>query len=312
MGEQLLVRIDFAAALHGCGLCRAKRFGIADQHDRERAGSEVPQYRGVKLGRREVRQAGREVANDAVTGGFAADQANDYRGHDHDDQGRGYTWRPAAEQQHGRKAEQAGQHRGKRSVGQMLKHGPKLGEEVAGGAADTQEVRHLSDDGHQDKALDESAHHGRGYKGCHPAHAQRAEQQEKCANQNGEGRRERIEARGSRRCDGSDGQRGNQAGGRVRPDHEHTRGAEHRVDNQGRDDRVEAHNGWHADYAGIGHALWHHDCPDCKSRKDIRHQPIPPVGRKPIDDGQQLSRDRGKTGRDRHDRRVRMRIASRT
>jgi hypothetical protein len=72
MGDQLLVRIDFAAALDGRGLCRAERFGVADQYYGERAGSELPQYRGVKLGRREVRQAGREVADDVDTGSFAA------------------------------------------------------------------------------------------------------------------------------------------------------------------------------------------------------------------------------------------------
>ena len=95
-----------------------------------------------------------------------------------------------------------------------------------------------------------------------------------------------MRVRSSLRRNGSDGQRGNQAGGSVGPHDEHTRGAEHRVDYQGRDDRVEAHNGWHADDAGIGHALGHHDCPDCESREDIRHKPTAPVGRKPIDDGQ--------------------------
>src|SRR6516225_1351244 len=41
MRDQFLVRIDFAAALHGCGLGRAERLGIADQDDGKRSGSEA-------------------------------------------------------------------------------------------------------------------------------------------------------------------------------------------------------------------------------------------------------------------------------
>jgi hypothetical protein len=48
--DQLLVRIDVAAALRRRGLCRAERLGIAYQHDGERAGRELLQYRKVELG----------------------------------------------------------------------------------------------------------------------------------------------------------------------------------------------------------------------------------------------------------------------
>ena len=57
--DQLLVRIDVAAALHRRGLCPAERLGIADQHDGERAGHKLPQYGRVEVGQREVWQAGR-------------------------------------------------------------------------------------------------------------------------------------------------------------------------------------------------------------------------------------------------------------
>ena len=48
--DQLLVRIDVAAALHRRGLRSAKRLGIADQHDGKRAGREFLQDRRVKVG----------------------------------------------------------------------------------------------------------------------------------------------------------------------------------------------------------------------------------------------------------------------
>ena len=114
--DQLLVRIDVAAALHRRGLCPAERLGIADQHDGERAGRELLQYCRVEVGQREVGQAGREVADHAYTGGFAAEQADEDRGHDRDHQGRGYAGCQAAEQLHRHEAEQAGQHRGERGV----------------------------------------------------------------------------------------------------------------------------------------------------------------------------------------------------
>ncbi len=60
----------------------------------------------------------------------------------------------------------------------MLQHEPELGEEVAGRAVDAKQMRHLADDGDAYQALDEPSHHRRGDEGGHPAHAQRAEQQE--------------------------------------------------------------------------------------------------------------------------------------
>src|SRR6516225_8550157 len=135
MRNQLLVRIDFAATLHCCGVRRAERLGITDQYDGERSGSELSQYGGVKLGQREVRQAGREVADDVDASNFATDQANEDGGREHDDERRRHAWRQAAKQQHRREAEQASHPWGERSVRQMLKHEPKLGEEVARGAA---------------------------------------------------------------------------------------------------------------------------------------------------------------------------------
>src|SRR5262249_23061346 len=77
-----------------------------------------------------------------------------------------------------------------------------------------------------------------------------------------------------------------------------------RVDNQWWDDRVESHDRRHADDPGIGHSLRHDNRPYCEAGQDIRHQPIAPVGREPIEDGQQLLCDRGKTGRDRHNWRI--------
>jgi hypothetical protein len=50
VGDELLIRIDVAAILHHRRLCPAKRLGIADQHDCERAGHEFPQCCGVKVG----------------------------------------------------------------------------------------------------------------------------------------------------------------------------------------------------------------------------------------------------------------------
>ena len=110
--DQLLVRVDVAAALHRRGLCPAERLGVADQHDGERAGRELPQDSEVEVGQDEVRQAGRQVADHADAGGLPAEQADEDRGHDRDDQGRGYAGRQVAQQQHRYEAEQAGQHRG--------------------------------------------------------------------------------------------------------------------------------------------------------------------------------------------------------
>jgi hypothetical protein len=100
----------------------------------------------------------------------------------------------------------------------MLQHGPELGEEAAGRAADAQQMRHLPDDRDADETFDESAHHRRGDEGCHPAHAQRPEQQEEGADQDCEGGSERIEFGSALRCDSAHGQGGDQAGRGVRAD----------------------------------------------------------------------------------------------
>ena len=231
-------------------------------------------------------QAGREVADHADTGRFAAEQADEDRGHHRDDQGRGYAGCQVAEQLHCREAEQTGQHRGERRIRQMLQDEPEFVEEVAGRAVDTQQMRHLADDRDADKSLDESPHHRRGDEGRHPAHAERAEEQEEGADQDREGGGERIEVRRALRRDGAHGQRGDQAGGGVRADDEQARGAEERVGNQRRDDGVEPRDGWHADDAGIGHALRYHDRPDGEAGQKVRHQPFAPVGGKPAEDGQ--------------------------
>jgi hypothetical protein len=60
----------------------------------------------------------------------------------------------------------------------MLQHEPEFGEEVAGRAVDAQQMRHLADDRDAYEAFDEPAHHRCGDEGSHPAHAQRAEEQE--------------------------------------------------------------------------------------------------------------------------------------
>ena len=70
--DQLLVRVDIAATLHCRGLRSTERLGIADQHDGERAGRELPQYCRIKVGESEMKQTGREVADHAYTGGLAA------------------------------------------------------------------------------------------------------------------------------------------------------------------------------------------------------------------------------------------------
>jgi len=55
--DQLLVRVDVAAALQRRRLRPAKRLGVADQDDGECAGREFPQDTEVKVGQDEVRQA---------------------------------------------------------------------------------------------------------------------------------------------------------------------------------------------------------------------------------------------------------------
>src|SRR6266478_8395727 len=60
----------------------------------------------------------------------------------------------------------------------MLEHEPKFGEEVAGRAADAQQMRHLANDGNAYEAFDEPPHHRRGDECGDPPHAERAEEQE--------------------------------------------------------------------------------------------------------------------------------------
>ena len=124
-------------------------------------GTSSRKTRRVEVGQREVRQAGREVADHADTGGFTAEQADEDRGHDRDHQGCGYAGCQMAQQQHCYEAEQAGQHRGERGVRQMPQHEPEFGEEVAGRAVDAQQMRHLANDGDAYKAFDEPSHHRR-------------------------------------------------------------------------------------------------------------------------------------------------------
>src|SRR5262249_33206156 len=82
----------------------------------------------------------------------------------------------------------------------------------------------------------------------------------------------------------------------VRADDEQARGAEERVDDQGRDDGVETGDGRHADDAGIGHPLRHHDRPDGEAGEDVREQPPPPIGRKPTQGRHQPRCERGRGG----------------
>jgi hypothetical protein len=81
------------------------------------------------------------------------------------------------------------------------------------------------------------------------------------------------------------GQRGDQAGGRVRADDQQARRAEECVGNQRRDDGVEPRDGWHADNSGIGHPLRYHDSPDGEAGQTVWQQPLLPVGGKPAEDG---------------------------
>ena len=87
--------------------------------------------------------------------------------------------------------------------------------------------------------------------------------------------------------DGADGQRRDQTGRGVRADDQQTRSTEQRIDDQWRDDRVEAHDRRHPDDAGIGHALRHHDRPDREAGQDIRQQPSAAVAGKPAEDRQE-------------------------
>src|ERR1700730_18881125 len=92
----------------------------------------------------------------------------------------------------------------------MPQNKPELGEEVAGRALDAQEMRHLTDDGDADETLDEASHHRGGDEGGDPAHTRRAEKQEEGADQDCEGRGERIELCSSLHRDSAYCQRRNQ------------------------------------------------------------------------------------------------------
>ena len=63
----------------------------------------------------------------------------------------------------------------------------------------------------------------------HPAHAHNSKKKEKNADQDSEGRSERIKVRSTLDCDGADGQRGDQTSGGIWSDDELTRRAEYRV-----------------------------------------------------------------------------------
>lgn len=92
-----------------------------------------------------------------------------------------------------------------------------------------------------------------------------------------------VEVHRALRRDGTDGQGGDQAGRGVRADDQQARGAEQSVGDQRRNDGEEPHDGGYADDAGIGHALRHHDRPNCEAGQDVRQQPRAPVVGKPTE-----------------------------
>src|SRR5712692_6717324 len=100
----------------------------------------------------------------------------------------------------------------------MLQNEPEFGEEMTSRALDAQQMRHLADNGDAYEAFDEPAHHRRGDEGSHPAHAQRAEQQEEGSDQDREAGGERVELRSSLYRDGTHRDRKDQAGRSVRAD----------------------------------------------------------------------------------------------
>ncbi len=169
----------------------------------------------------------------------------------------------------------------------MPQHKPELDKEIARGALDAKEMGHLADNRDADETLDKPAHYRRRNKRGHPAEAQRAEQQKKGADQDREGGGERVEFRRPLGRDRTDGQRRDQAGRGIRADHQQARGAEERIGDQRRDDRVEAHDRRHPDNPGIGHALRHHDRPDCDPGHRIGQEPAAPIARRPGENGQE-------------------------
>ena len=287
MCDQLLVRVDLTAIPHCRSLGTAERLGIADQHDGERTRDELAEQARIDPRPAEVGQAGRQCPDHADPRCLAADQADEQGRGDRDDQGRGDRGRQAAQCHHRGEAQKAGEHRRRRRAREMLQQRPQLLEEVARSAGDAQQVRHLSDDGDPDQAFDESPHHRRRDEGRDPAHPQRAEQQEEDSDEDGERGGQRVEVGGALRRDGAHRQRRDQPGGGVGSDHQQARCAEQGIGDERRDDGVEAHDRRDADDAGIGHALGDHDRPDREAGQQIRHCPIPAIGRQPAEDGQQ-------------------------
>ena len=147
----------------------------------------------------------------------------------HDDERRRYRRSQMAEQEHSRKRQDAGCDWRSRNVRQVLQDVPKLREEVAGRAADPEKMRHLADDGDVDQPFDEATHHGCGDEARDPTHAYDSKTEEEEADQNGEGRGQRVEFRRSLRRYGANGHRRDQTSRSVRPHHELPRRAEQRI-----------------------------------------------------------------------------------
>src|ERR1700722_16384535 len=116
-----------------------------------------------------------------------------------------------------------------RNVRQVLQDVPKLREEVAGRAADPEKMRHLAHDGDVDQPFDEATHHGCGDEARDPTHTYDSKTEEEEADQNGEGRGQRVEFRRSLRRYGANGHRRDQTSRSVRPHHELPRRAEQRI-----------------------------------------------------------------------------------
>ena len=134
---------------------------------------------------------------------LSSEQPDQDCGDGHDDERRGYGRREMTKQQHGGEGQDAGQRRCERNVRQVLQDMPELREKVTRSTADAKQMRHLADDGDLDETFNEAPHHGCGNKACHPPHANQSKGEEKYADQNGEGRGERVEVGGPLRAGGS-------------------------------------------------------------------------------------------------------------
>src|SRR5262245_64786577 len=107
----------------------------------------------------------------------------------------------------------------------MLQDMPKLRKKVTRGAADAEQMRHLSNDGDVDETFNETPHNGCGNKAGYPPHAHDPKRKEKNTNDYGEGGGESIEFWSSLARDGADGHRRDQTCRGVRSDYrseEHT------------------------------------------------------------------------------------------